>query len=203
MWRAFAALALASTVGCSDEVFSTAGRSDAAAQDDSATDASADGGPRKLIAFVTTLGYAGVTTKQSADAKCQAEADGRLPGKFVAWYSDFTESAPARLVDSNGVPVVGPWFRVDGKRVAATRAALVIAKVTPLESPINLTATNKTNNGAVWTGTHADGTVGETCPGSTKPTTGAPDHVGQAWTDQAFFAATCADSLGLYCFQVE
>ena len=120
----------------------------------------------------------------------------------MAWYSDLTESAPARLVDSKGAPVVGPWFRVDGKRVAATRAALVITSVQPLENPVNLTATSKTSNGFVWTGTHPDGTIGESCP-SLKPTTGAPDQVGPAWTEQSFAPPSCGASLGLYCFQVE
>jgi predicted acyl esterase len=46
------------------------------------------------------------------------------------------------------------------------------------------------------------GSEGEFYPW-TKPTTGAPDHTGQAWTDQTFATPMCSESLGLYCFQVE
>jgi hypothetical protein len=160
--------------------------------------------PGALRVFVTSVGYADVTTAASADAKCVAEAAGRLPGKFVAWYPDSpnNRSAPQRLVNTNGSAVDGPWYRVDGKRVAANRAALSNASTVALEHAIDVTAAGTTNGGGVWTGTLADGGIGTLCPG-TNPTTGNAASVDASWTTQSFFTAMCGTSLGLYGFQVE
>jgi hypothetical protein len=155
-----------------------------------------------LIAFVTSVGYADVVSAVTADTKCVAEADGRLPGKFVAWFSTPSVPAPARLVNAKGAPLDGPWFRVDGRRIAASRSALVSAVQTPLENAITLTATGKTMGGGVWTGTRADGGTGILCPLPT-PTTGSAGDVGVAWTEQSYFTAHCGDSLAVYCFQVQ
>jgi hypothetical protein len=176
------------------------GRADAATE--SAADAAPDAAGGRLYVFVSSVGYADVLTPEAADAKCRAEADGRLAGTFKAWFSAAGVPAPSRLVDGRGNPVDGPWFRVDGKRVAASRAALSNTASVPLEAAPGLTATGKPQSGAVWTATHADGTPGVTCPGAA-PTVGSPDQVGPAWTEQGFFVATCGSSLAVYCFQVE
>lgn len=184
----------------SDAAAGDADPSDARARDTGASDA----GPPRLVAFVTAVGYADITTVASADTKCRAEAEGRLTGTFVAWFSSAVAAAPSRLVDSKGMPVDGPWFRVDGLRIAATRSALLATSSVPLENALTLTATGKVMGGAVWTGTHADGAIGSLCPAGANPTTGAANQVGPAWTEQTFFTATCANtSLALYCFQVE
>jgi hypothetical protein len=177
---------------------------DAALADAAGPDAGTppDGGSTRLLAFVTGIGYADVTTTASADAKCRAEADGRLPGKFVAWFSSSAEPAPMRLVNSKGVPVDGPWFRFDGARIAASRAALSNTNNIPLDNAIKLTATGKLMGGGVWTGTTALGATGNLCP-LDSPTTGVADQVGAPWTEQTFFVATCGSTLLVYCFQVE
>jgi hypothetical protein len=185
----------------------TAGDADASTAggdaDVAPVDASAD--VRVLRAFVTGTGYTDVTTAGIADNKCAAEASGRLDGKFVAWYPDALagKSAPARLVQSDGGVVDGPWYRVDGKRIAATRAALSNTATVALEAPIRIGPAGTTINGSVWTGTTADGGIGAVCPSGANPTSGTADQVGPAWTQQTFFTATCSSSLGLYCFQVE
>lgn len=187
------------------------GRADRALDDaDVGQDAAdRDGGPndtedagRHLIAFVTSNSFSDVTSSIPADTKCRGEAEGRLPGRFVAWYSDPSKPAISRLVDSNGVPVQGPWYRVDGKRIVASRSALVQATSTPLENAISVTAANKPSAAAVWTATKSDGTFGAQCPASA-PTSGLAASTDGAWTEQTKFMATCGSSLALYCFQVE
>jgi hypothetical protein len=198
----------------------TAGE-DAAARDGAADAASSDAEPPAehdanvldaslpldagghLVAFVTLSGYADVTTTAAADAKCAAEAAGRLPGRFVAWASEPGAPAPSRLVDRQGKPVDGPWFRLDGARVVATRAALSNTASKPLESAISVNPVNGVTAGAVWTGTLADGGVGKLCGAAAQPTTGIASMTGPGWTEQTSFAATCGASLLVYCFQVD
>ena len=139
------------------------------AEQDGSSDPDA-GGP--LIAFVTMVGYADITSPASADTRCVAEAAGRLPGKFVAWFSSSLAPAPSRLVDTKGAPVEGPWFRPDGKRIVASRAALLNTMNVPLDNPITVTAIGETVNASTWTATLPDGSPGIGCPGVT-PTTGS------------------------------
>jgi hypothetical protein len=163
----------------------------------------ADGRAGRLLVFVTLVGYADITTPASADTKCNSEALGRLPGKFVAWYSTASAPAPSRLL-KGGVPVDGPWFRVDEALVVTSRAALSNTAMVPLVNPINVTATGETRNASVWTATTPAGTFGVGCPsGGSTPTSGAADQVGPQWTEQTFFTAACGSSLAVYCFQVE
>lgn len=165
----------------------------------SPSDASADAG--SLRAFVTSVGYQ-VSTAANADTLCAAEAIGRLPGKFVAWFSTPTVPAADRLVDSKGAAVDGPWYRVDGKRVVASRAALLATTTTPLENPIAVTAVGASSSASVWTRTLADGGIGKACPDS-PATAGIASKTDPQWTEQTVFTATCPASLALYCFQVE
>lgn len=179
---------------------SEGGEQDAADRDGGPTDTEDAG--RRLVAFVTANSFSDITSSIPADTKCRAEAEGRLAGKFVAWYSDPLNSAIARLVDSNGVPVDGPWYRVDGKRVVASRSALVRAGATPLENAISITAANKPSAASVWTATRSNGTFGSQCP-TFATTSGLATSTDGAWTEQTKFMATCGSSLSLYCFQVE
>jgi hypothetical protein len=179
-----------------------AGLADASALVDASDDADTPDAGTKLIAFVSVTGYSDVTTTAAADAKCLAEAEGRVSGKFVAWLSSTTTAAPARLVSSKG-PVNGPWFRRDGKRIVKTRFDLTNTALVPLENPINITAAGTTQNGSVWTGTKADGGRGKICP-DLPPTSGTALESGPKWTDQNDFTAGCGNtSLLVYCFQVE
>lgn len=157
-----------------------------------------------LIVFVTTVGYADVSTPAAADAKCAGEALGRLPGHFVAWMSGPASPAPARLLDNHGKTVGGPWFRPDGKRVVGSRSALSNAAAKALENPIEITAAGTTNRASVWTGTLGDGGIGKLCPTATvNPTAGTASQTGTQWTQQTEFNASCGSSLALYCFQVD
>lgn len=168
-------------------------------------DADGDAGTKKLVVFVTVSSYSDVTTSAAADVKCAAEAAGRLPGKFVAWFPETgipREPAVTRLVDSMGKPVDGPWFRPDGARVAASREALTLTAAVPLENPISINAAGTLATGNAWTGMRADGGIGTLCPDS-NPTKGLVSATGPDWTETSVFTATCGSSFGLYCFQVE
>lgn len=162
-----------------------------------------DAAGRGLVAFVTLLGATPPTTLAEADTRCTTDAAGRLSGKFVAWFSDNTTAAPAHLVDGQGRAVDGPWYRVDGARIVANRAALSNAAAVPLENAINVTAAGTTSSAPVWTATRADGTIGVRCPDGTNPTAGLAGNTDVQWTEQKAFATSCSDHLSLYCFQVE
>lgn len=168
-------------------------------------DATVDAGGN-LIVFVTGSSYANVQSAAEADTRCNEEAEGRLPGRFVAWFSETLEvphlSAPERLFTSKGVAVDGPWHRVDGKRVVASRAALGNTATTPLENPIDVSASGTPRTGSAWTATYADGGIGELCSGA-NPTKGLVTATDTRWTEEGDFTATCTSALSLYCFQVE
>jgi hypothetical protein len=170
---------------------------------DSGADATDAAKPR-LVVFITVSSFSDVTTAASADTKCKGEATGRVPGTFVAWYPSSSPKTAAadRLVDSMNHPVDGPWFRLDGLRVAASRAALTNTALTPLENAITINAAGAPASGSVWTGTFADGGAGIVCPGI-NPTKGLSAAIGPEWTNTQAFTATCGSSLALYCFQVE
>jgi len=185
---------------------SDGGAVDGAAPLDASTIDASDGPLAEgvLRVFATSVGYADITSAANADTKCAAEALGRLPGTFVAWYPDplMNRSAASRLVTTRGIAVDGPWYRVDGKRVAANRGALSNTSAVPLENPIDVNASGVQGGGGVWTGTFADGGIGVTCS-APNPTTGNASSVNASWTTQTAFSATCGTSLRLYCFQVE
>ncbi len=158
----------------------------------------ADGGA--LVVFITLIGY-DVTTSAAADATCNVEANGRLPGTFRAWFPGPATDAPKRVFGDGGL-TRGPWVRPDGMVVAQTSAAFLNANTTSLLAPISVTATKQINNGAVWTGTKADGSRGIVCP-QVVPTRGTSSSTNGRWTDDdAGFTAVCPASLFLYCFQV-
>lgn len=179
------------------------GEADATALDGAVLDA---GGPDAggYIVFITSVGYADITTAASADAKCTAEAAGRLPDdkKFKAWFPNGNTAAPDRLFPGAAGKAKGPWFRVDGKRVASTAASFLTTGAVPLEAPIVVTAANKmVGDVPTWTGTLADGGVGTVCP-QAPPTRGSAASRNGRWTDSdAGFTASCGTSFAVYCFQ--
>ena len=98
---------------------------------------------------------AGATGLAAGDAICRnlATAAGiRQPGSFSAWLSAAGTNAIDRFDHE------GPWMRLDGIEVAASRQELTDGA---LAAPINLTETGTyLNNWAVWTGTLGAGWEG-------------------------------------------
>jgi hypothetical protein len=156
-----------------------------------------------LVAFITNSSYAAPPNGATADAYCRTEAEGRLPGKFVAWIPDGATPAVERLVTTAGAAVNGPWFRVDGQLLAKDQAALVSAATTPLASPMELTSAGRKTAAGIFTYTRANGSIGTRCPGATPPTIGVGGMTDGRWTESTTFTPSCQDLLGLYCFQVE
>jgi len=157
-----------------------------------------------VAAAVTINTYANITNAMEADEKCVGEANGRLTGKFVAWFPDGTKAAIDRLVNPRtNQPLNGAWFRIDDKRIVKARLDLGRAAMVPLENSLSVDAARNLQTGAAWTGTLANGTKGVTCP-NPNPTIGTVTAKDETWTDEVAFAASCAaTSFHLYCFQVD
>jgi len=159
-------------------------------------------------AFVTSTSVAGnlgasadaggATGLAAADAICQARATaGGLTGAFKAWLSDDTTPAPSRITAD------GPWTRLDGLRVAATKLDLLDGQLA--------TTLNQTETGAyladvqVWTNTTAAGTAAFASCTNWTVDTGALGFVGRIndsgthWTRDA--AVDCALPQRLYCLE--
>jgi hypothetical protein len=121
------------------------------------------GGAMRL--FVTSASYSGNLSSlrgtsaaglQAGDALCNNAAQGAvLGGTWKAWLSDSTENAIDRIAD------LGPWYRIDGKKVFNNRANL---QTTPLAT-LSVDERGETLDwGETWTGTGATGTSsGHTC----------------------------------------
>ena len=157
-----------------------------------------------LAVFVTStsqqVAASGSASAESAvtagDAICQALALGAAlahADRFKAWLSTPATPAAERLTND------GPWLRLDGVRVAASKADLVAGK--PVFSPINLTETGEYMHGAV--------TIGFV---QTSATCGDPtnNNQGVAVAGDAMDTETWASGLGvgcsgsgnrLYCFE--
>lgn len=120
------------------------------------------------------------------------------PANFKAWLSDNTTDAVDRLASD------GPWVRVDGVQVAASRSALVNSW---LQTSIAVTQEGEYVWHGVWTGTIqggtksasacSDWTMGIGSVGQSGDTSYADDLY---WTE--FFTPTaCNAGFGLYCFE--
>jgi len=131
-----------------------------------------------------------------ADSMCQSLAGSLNPqGTFVAWLSDDTHDAKDRVTSS------GPWYRLDGIKVADSKADLT--------DGIIFTSINYDNTYSyspmtfVWTGTDSDGTKstyncsnwGSTSGDGTAGNTSAVYY----WTSANHFS--CGTSYKLYCFE--
>jgi hypothetical protein len=139
----------------------------------------------------------------SADVACQDQAAAAgLPAadSFVAWLSDFSTDAKDRLT------IDGPWHRVDGVRVAASKAALTDADI---DSAINRFANGSgiSTPQKVWTGTFGSGTKSaNTCNSwfsslvTEHGLPGSSDETGNSWTATADFSDLCNDAGRWYCF---
>lgn len=148
-------------------------------------------------------GSGGKTGLAAGDAICQGLAAGvglANPSNFKAWLSDGSSNAIDRLISD------GPWVRVDGVKVADSKADLVDGTIF---SSINVTEQgNYTGNVTVWTGTDAKGMADvNTCSGWTNATNtsagkyGWAAEAGSLWTE-AQGSVTCdVDGYKLYCFE--
>jgi len=137
-----------------------------------------------------------------ADLKCQQLATAKgFPGTFKAWLSVSGTNAIDRITGP------GPWYRVDGAIVVASRAALASGTL--------LTTLDKDENGAtlpaaedrVWTATVANGSYGSPdCNGWTSSGSGADGRVGEAeHVDQQWTSLTneaCSQVNRIYCFEL-
>ena len=140
----------------------------------------------------------------AGDTICQARATARsIPNaaNFKAWLSDDTTNAIDRLTSA------GPWYRMDGVKVADSKADLTDQTL--------FTAISYTEMGAyidvpyynVWTGTGDNGArlAGSTCSNWGNSTSGVNGIEGFAtiadsnWTSWA--AYSCDHVAALYCFE--
>lgn len=135
----------------------------------------------------------------AGDAICRGEAAAAglpLAMSYRAWLS--ASAVPAR----GRFDFDGPWYRVDGVRVATSVADLADGF---LDAPIQMTATG-TELGfeSVWTGTHPDGSsTGSTCGDwssvSASGTFGVTAAAEPRWSESFFSAGCGAGNLHLFC----
>lgn len=157
--------------------------------------------------FVTSTTYNGnLGGLTGADSICQTRAAaGSLanPTKFRAWLSTDAVNVIDRITSD------GPWYRPDGVKVAANKAALTNTANTPL-----LTAISQTETGAyityqyqkVWTSTGDNGAgFADDCTTWSSNSSGVNGRVGYAnisdsgWTHVASYS--CNNTYALYCFE--
>ncbi|MGD0022821.1 MAG: hypothetical protein ABSC54_11035, partial [Smithellaceae bacterium] len=105
--------------------------------------------------FVTSLTYKGgdLGSVGGGDLICQTlAAAASIPNaaNFRAWLSDGFNNAKDRLTTSPG----GPWYRLDGVKIAHDKTALAIV---PLFTAITRDETGAYNSNSVWTGTDPTG----------------------------------------------
>jgi len=169
------------------------------------------GGPLPIITappaskkvFVTSTTYKGdLGGISGGDAKCQTRATAAgLSGTYKAWLSDSTHDAKDNLTSA------GPWYRLDGVKVADTKAALAVM---PLFSAISQTETGAYFNAQyyqVWSGTDASGIkiVGKHCNNWINNTAAFSGEMGLASRSDNDWASwteiTCDNEGALYCFE--
>jgi hypothetical protein len=153
------------------------------------------------LAFVTdATSDANLGGVAGADEWCRNTAAAAylpLPGSFVAWISISGNDAKDRLTFN------GPWNRVDGVRIAATKAALIDGVI---DTGMEVTEFGVPLPGdfEAWTGTGTGGTaVGNQCADWTDVgvtgTYGVTDEAGFFWTIKDV-NADCQESRHVYCF---
>ena len=149
----------------------------------------------------------GATGLAAGDAICRNSAFAfALPyaGGFVAWLSDL---GVAHAIDR--LAFEGPYKRLDGVQVAASKAGLL--SVDPyayaLASPIDVSEELTYVDHQAITGTDTSGfATGNDCLGWTNGTAsqsadyGFPDDTRGAWTKSAIYTVTCEFFYRLYCF---
>jgi hypothetical protein len=154
----------------------------------------------KCIFVTSTVSTGNLGGFAGADSTCNALATAAgLPGTYVAWLSDGTTDASARVTSN------GPYVTPTGDLVASTLADLTDGSLnTPIDddedgSPVPLRE--------VWTGTLSDGSsAGDDCSGWTSgsvsvlATVGHNTSTSSNWTD-VFLQLCDRTNVGLYCLQ--
>ncbi len=151
--------------------------------------------------------YSGSATgAEAGDTICQNRATAvGLTGTYKAWLSTSTPDFEA--IDR--ITSTGPWYRLDGVKVADNKAALISTSSTPL-----FTAVSQTETGAyitypsqfVWTATGDNGVgFAENCSNWSDASSGTDGRVGfatlaiSAWTHVT--VNSCNALCPLYCFE--
>jgi len=148
----------------------------------------------------TRSGANGQTGLAAADAVCQSEAaeHGIWGAQFFrAWLSDSTTSAIDRITGN------GPWVRLDGVEIAASKSDLTGALIAPL----NVSSTGfYFGNDATWTGSTPAGLSGAaTCADWTSSSSsdlgqiGTVNFAASGWGGSAG-GVECDAGFSLYCF---
>jgi hypothetical protein len=174
-----------------------------------------DGAKRVFVTSVQGTGNLGSwadaggnTGIDAGDAICRARAAALSldnAATYKAWLSDSSNDAIDRLTSD------GPWYRLDGVKVADNKAALIATASTPLFTAISQTETGDyidVQYYNVWTGTGDNGLIyGSQCQGWTDGTAGYGGYFGFATTANTnwtrFNNSLCNTSLALYCFEDE
>lgn len=164
-----------------------------------ATD-SGDAARGPLRAFVSSaLKNGNLGGLAGADALCTQHANAQgFQGNFRAWLSVNGTNAIDRITSD------GPWQRVDGQVVAATRAELASGQ---LRAPLVLDekgAAAPAVEDRVWTATGANGQyAGPDCgqwTGAGTGRVGEAAHVNAQWT--SLVDEACSEVNRVYCFQL-
>lgn len=153
--------------------------------------------------FITSASYSGnFGGLLAADTICQDRAHALgLPNhdKFKAWLSDGLGNDAIDRFSSDG-----PWYRLDGVKVADSRADLTDGE---LFTSINYTGTSYIGN-VVWTGTTVDGLYNShSCVNWTSDAStdngifASATYINQFWTEWG--PRSCNFIAGLYCFEDE
>ena len=158
--------------------------------------------------FVTSTTYNGnLGGLSGADSICQARAAAGgvdNPTKFKAWLSTSIPDVEAK----NRFTFTGPWYRLDGVKVADSKADLTDLTLFTAISYTEIGEYFVPSYTNVWTGTGADGMGSiDNCSNWTDGTTGFNGTYGDknwadvAWTNNA--STTCSHTYRLYCFEDE
>lgn len=142
----------------------------------------------------------GATGIAAGDNICQGLAQAALipnSGDFKAWLSDSSTDAIDRLTSD------GPWVRLDGVQVAASKSALINSW---LETSISVTVNGQYTRSSVWTGTNGNGLGGgSTCSDWTDGDSASGAVGDSAQSDDTGWSGTavssCSSIARLYCFE--
>lgn len=196
--------------GSSDPDDAWTGTRDASPPTDSGADPlgdadTGDAAPLQKRVFVTSGVFAGnLGNVEARNERCQSAATtAGLDGTWIAWLSGKGGNA------FNALTFDGPYVLLNGTPIVATKAELL----KKLEVPIDVTEEGKKIGGAnVWTGTRANGTVGDTCDDWSEKsalkygTMGNLEATDGKWTDRGSpplspLPWSCSTEGHLYCFE--
>lgn len=160
-------------------------------------------GAAKYI-FVTSTSYDGnLGGVSGADDKCQAHADlAGLPGTYLAWISDGTDTPDSRFNENPGI------YKLTDETTIATDWADLIDGT--LSTAIDLDESGNAAPSSAWTDVEDDGTDNTTnatdrCQNWTSNTSGNDGRRGSTssttstWTSTA--TSSCDNTYALYCVQ--